>query len=52
MSVDPRAAAAVRAANNRASWGRWATMRFLINRRVPMRLYQLACVLRGEAVCG
>lgn len=39
---------AIEAAENRARWGRWATRRFLAKRGVPMRLYQLACVLRGE----
>ena len=39
---------AVEAAENRGRWGRWATRRFLVKRGVPMRLYQLACALRGE----
>lgn len=39
---------AIEAAENRRAWGRWATRRFLVKRGVPMRLYQLACVLRGE----
>ena len=36
------------AAENRARWGRFATLRFLARRQVPTRLYQLACVLRAE----
>lgn len=42
------AAAAVHAAEHRHAWGRDATMRYLIRRRCPMRLYQLACALAGE----
>ena len=48
MTISTQAAMAVRAAENRARWGRWATMRFLAKRGVPMRLYQIAVVLRGE----
>lgn len=48
-TIDPKAAAAVQAAAGRKSWGRHATLRFLKNRGVPMRLYQLAVALRGEA---
>ena len=35
-------AMAVRAARNRRVWGRWATMRYLRRRGVPLRLYQIA----------
>lgn len=52
MMMHKHAIAAIEAAECRHRWGRWATMRFLVKRGVPMRLYQLACVLRGEAVCG
>lgn len=48
MLLHPHAAAAVEAAENRARWGRFATLRFLARRQVPTRLYQLACVLRAE----
>jgi len=39
---------AIRAAECRHQWGRDATLRYLRNNGVPMRLYQLACALRGE----
>ena len=48
MLLHPHAAAAVEAAENRAHWGRFATLRFLARRQVPIRLYQLACALRAE----
>ncbi|MDD2989821.1 MAG: hypothetical protein PHI64_12770 [Zoogloea sp.] len=48
MSLHPHAAAALEAAEFRASRGRFATLRFLRKRGVPLRLYQLACALRGE----
>lgn len=48
MLLHHHAAAAVEAAECRARWGRFATLRFLARRQVPIRLYQLACVLRAE----
>ena len=42
-------AMAVRAARNRGRWGRWATRRYLRRRGVPVRLYQIAVALEGEA---
>lgn len=38
-------AMAIRAAKNRGRWGRWATMRYLARRGVPLRLYQIAVAL-------
>ena len=42
MTISTQAAMAVRAAKNRRVWGRWATMRYLRRRGVPLRLYQIA----------
>ena len=50
------ALAAIRAAKNRGVWGRWATMRYLARRGVPVRLYQIAVACEaaenGEFVEG
>ena len=35
---------AIRAAENRYQWGRYATARYLAKHGVTMRLYRLACV--------
>lgn len=48
MTITTISAMAVRAAKNRRVWGRWATMRYLRRRGVPMRLYQIAMALEGE----
>lgn len=48
MTTMTIAAMAVRAARNRRVWGRWATMRYLRRRGVPVRLYQIAVALEGE----
>ena len=48
MTIETRAAMAIRAAKNRRAWGRDATMRYLMKRGVPMRLYQIAVALEGE----
>lgn len=48
MLLHPQAAAAIEAAACRKTWGRFATYRFLVRRAVPLRLYQLACVLQAE----
>lgn len=45
MTITTISAMAVRAARNRRIWGRWATMRYLAKRGVPMRLYQIAMAL-------
>jgi len=42
-------AMAVRAAKNRRVWGRWATMRYLAKRGVPVRLYQIAIACEATA---
>jgi len=44
--MHPHAAAAIRAAQNRNNWGRFATLGFLRNRGVNLRLYMLACALQ------
>ena len=49
MAISAQAVMAVRAARNRRVWGRWATMRYLARRGVPMRLYQIAVALEGGA---
>ena len=49
MTISTQAALAVRAARNRRVWGRWATMRYLARRGVPVRLYQIAVALEGGA---
>lgn len=49
MTITTISALAVRAARNRRVWGRWATMRYLAKRGVPVRLYQIACALEGGA---
>lgn len=48
MTISAQAVMAVRAARNRRAWGRWATMRYLRRRGVPLRLYQIAVALEGE----
>ena len=48
MTTTTIAAMAIRAARNRRAWGRWATMRYLARRGVPLRLYQIAVALEGE----
>lgn len=45
MTISTQAVMAVRAARNRRIWGRWATMRYLAKRGVPVRLYQIAMAL-------
>ena len=42
-------AMAVRAAKNRRVWGRYATMRYLAKRGVPVRLYQIAVACEATA---
>lgn len=49
MTITTISVMAVRAARNRRVWGRWATMRYLARRGVPMRLYQIAVALEGGA---
>ena len=49
MTITTMAACAIRAARNRHAWGRWATLRYLAKRGVPLRLYQIAVVLEGGA---
>ena len=49
MTTMTIAAMAIRAARNRRAWGRWATMRYLARRGVPLRLYQIAVALEGGA---
>lgn len=46
--MTPLSACAVRAAKSRHSWGRHATLRYLVRHHVPLHLYQLACALAGE----
>ena len=48
MTITTIAAMAIRAAKNRRVWGRYATMRYLAKRGVPVRLYQIAVALEGE----
>ena len=48
MTITTISAMAIRAAKNRRSWGRDATMRYLAKRGVPVRLYQIALALEGE----
>jgi len=38
---------AVRAANNRHTWGRLPTLQYLRKRGVDIRLYQIACAVKG-----
>ena len=56
MTISMIALAAIRAAKNRGVWGRWATMRYLARRGVPVRLYQIAVACEaaenGEFVEG
>ena len=49
MTITTVAAMAVRAAKNRRAWGRWATMRYLRRRGVPLRLYQIAVACEATA---
>ena len=49
MTIETRAAMAIRAAKNRRAWGRWATAKYLAKRGVPLRLYQIAVMLEGGA---
>ena len=49
MTTMTIAAMAVRAARNRRTWGRDATMRYLRRRGVPVRLYQIAMACEAEA---
>ena len=49
MTITTVAAMAVRAARNRRAWGRWATMRYLRRRGVPVRLYQIAMACEATA---
>ena len=49
MTITTISAMAIRAAKNRRAWGRDATMRYLMKRGVPVRLYQIAVALEAEA---
>lgn len=47
QTIHPHAAAAIRAARNRRSWGRYMIQGFLRKRGVPFSLYRLACQLEA-----
>ena len=49
MTISTQAVLAIRAARNRRVWGRWATMRYLARRGVPVRLYQIAMACEAMA---
>ena len=49
MTISTQAEMAIRAARNRRVWGRYATMRYLAKRGVPVRLYQIAVALENGA---
>ena len=49
MTITTISAMAVRAARNRRVWGRDATMRYLVKRGVPLRLYQIAMACEATA---
>ena len=49
MTIGTQAVLAIRAARNRRAWGRWATMRYLARRGVPLRLYQIAMACEAMA---
>ena len=38
---------AIKAAQNRHRWGRWASKQYALNRGVPLALYRLACQLEA-----
>lgn len=44
-----QASIAIRAAQNRTRWGRYAAKAYCLKRGVPLSLYRLACQL--EACC-
>lgn len=52
MTLHPYAVIAARAARNRRSWGRWASMRYAVIRGVPLSIYTLACVLAEAERAG
>jgi hypothetical protein len=45
--LHPLAVHAIRASKNRNTWGRYASMRYALNKGVPLGLYRLACVLEN-----
>ena len=45
--MNKQAQTAIRAAKNRKQWGRWATMRFIVNNKIPLGLYRLALQLQA-----
>lgn len=48
-NIHPHAAAAIRAAENRRSWGRYMIQGFLRKRGTPFSLYRLACQLEAAS---
>jgi hypothetical protein len=47
MKIHPLAQVAIRAAKHRKAWGRYASIRYAINKGVPLGLYRLACQLES-----
>jgi hypothetical protein len=45
--LHPLAMYAIRAAKNRKAWGRYASMRYALNKGAPLGLYRLACMLEN-----
>jgi hypothetical protein len=47
QNTHPLAQVAIKAAKNRKVWGRYASIRYAINKGVPLGLYRLACQLEN-----
>jgi hypothetical protein len=47
MQIHPLAQVAIKAAKNRKVWGRYASIRYALNKGVPLGLYRLACILEN-----
>jgi len=47
MQIHPLAQVAIRAAKHRKVWGRYASIRYALNKGVPLGLYRLACQLEN-----
>jgi hypothetical protein len=45
--LHPLATHAIRAAKNRKARGRYASIRYALNKGVPLGLYRLACMLEN-----
>ena len=45
--LHPMAIHAIKAAKHRKAWGRYASIRYALNKGVPLGLYRLACQLEN-----